>query len=527
MDAQVGPGSGFGGCVAAGTPEAAEAGAEILEAGGNAFDAAVAVSLVLGVTEPAGSGIGGQGMMLVQPAGGEAFVLNGSSFSPLATPERISLTDLVRHRASTIPSLVRLLDHVFTQYGSGKLSWERLVEQSVRWALEGYRLTAFRHATLAGCARAIRTRCPAATGFLLDNDAQVPEPGSTQRNQALAQTLRRLGREGADDFHSGWIARRIVDDMRAQGGWISAKDLERLPPPVRLEPIRGTYRDHQVLGLPPPGAGWVVQLALNILEQAPAEALSSQGPQRMAWLAEALGIAHRHRHFRPIPNVVDYEQAVANKTSKEKARAIAENLFLSAGGETTHFSLVDADGTAIAMTQSLNTYFGAKVAHPELGFLYNDYMREFVSGIGHHPYSLRPFAMPRSSMSATILGRDGTARLALGSPGDDRIISAVVQVASHWVDADEGIEAAVTAPRLNVRQRGGDLLLEAGPRSPSDLITLEQLGYCVLVARSGLSPGDRHPFFGGVQAVALEGGAWRAAADPRRDGATTYAGSAD
>jgi gamma-glutamyltranspeptidase/glutathione hydrolase len=136
------------GCVSAGTPEAARAGAEILNQGGNAVDAAVAVSLVLGVTEPSGSGIGGQSTFIVHPDGGEPFVLNGTSFSPQHTPSDAALADLYGHRATTIPSNLKVLDYAFKNYGSGKLSWERAVEPAVTCALEGYHLGPFRRRVL-------------------------------------------------------------------------------------------------------------------------------------------------------------------------------------------------------------------------------------------------------------------------------------------------------------------------------------------------------------------------------------------
>jgi gamma-glutamyltranspeptidase/glutathione hydrolase len=191
------------------------------------------------------------------------------------------------------------------------------------------------------------------------------------------------------------------------------------------------------------------------------------------------------------------------------------------GGETTHFSILDREGTALGMTQSLNSYFGAKAASPKLGFLYNDYMREFVIGVESHPFALRPKAPPYSSMAATVFARGGRPELVLGSPGDDRIISAVVQVASHWADVGAGVESAVAAPRVHVL-RDVEVMLEQKPPTAASLLALERRGYVLYQPLSSLYAGDLNPYFGGVHAAAWEEGELRGAADPRRDGAVAH-----
>jgi len=509
------------GCVSAGTPEAAKAGVEVLNQGGNAVDAAVAVSLVLGVTEPSGSGIGGQSTFIVHPEGGEPFVLNGTSFSPQHTPSDAALADLNEHRATTIPSNLKALDYAFKKYGSGRLSWESLVEPAITYALEGYRLGPFRRRMLLRHEQCIR-RNPLAAKLLLAPDQTVPPESARVINRLLGKTLKRIAKRGAEDFYGGEIAREIAAEMSAHGGWVTEKDLARLPEPDVAAPIRGTYRGFDVLTVPPPGAGWVVLLALNILEQAAEAVLSLEESGRAVWMAEALRIALRHRSFRPIPNPLEYEEAVARKINKEKARRIAHAMVRAGSGETTHFSIVDREGTVVGVTQSLNSCFGAKTPHEKLGFLYNDYMREFIAGVERHPYALRSFSMPYSFMSATVLALGESPQLVLGSPGDDRIVSAVVQVLSHWVDVDSGIKTAVRAPRLHTL-RHHELLLEKRPRDEEFLLALEEAGYNVHLPVSSLFSGNLNPYFGGVHALAREPGGWRGAADPRRDGAVEYA----
>jgi gamma-glutamyltranspeptidase/glutathione hydrolase len=241
------------------------------------------------------------------------------------------------------------------------------------------------------------------------------------------------------------------------------------------------------------------------------------------WLAEALRVAHGRRLDDPIENLLTYEEEVRRRIGAERARELRSEMDVPGhGGETTHFSLVDGQGMAVAVTQSLNNYYGAKVAHPELGILYNDYMQELEVGRPDHPFALGPDALPYSSMSATILSREGRPVLAVGSPGSKRIISAVVQVVSHWVDVKRGIRAAVEAPRLHVVPED-DLFMEARGVPASHLLELEKRGYSIVRPLSSLHKGDLNPFVGGVHAVAWEGREWEGAADPRRDGAVGHA----
>jgi gamma-glutamyltranspeptidase/glutathione hydrolase len=246
--------------------------------------------------------------------------------------------------------------------------------------------------------------------------------------------------------------------------------------------------------------------------------------RRWIWLAEALRISHRNRHQIPVSNLEDYGEEVLTKISKDRAKDLMISVEKPGTGETTHFSILDGEGTAVGVTQSLNSYFGAKVANPKLGFLYNDYMTEFKRGEPKHPYALRPQGMPYSSMAATILSRDGEPVLVIGSPGSKRIISAVVQVISHWADIRQGIAAAVDAPRLHVDPWN---LMYLEPRQmqipPSLLLKMERRGYKIVRPLSSLYQGNLNPYFGGVHAVAKDPSGWQGAADPRRDGTVGYA----
>jgi gamma-glutamyltranspeptidase/glutathione hydrolase len=213
-----------------------------------------------------------------------------------------------------------------------------------------------------------------------------------------------------------------------------------------------------------------------------------------------------------------YDEVAARITPAHVRRLLSRPY----GGETTHFSVVDGDGMAVAVTQSIDSYFGARVAHPGLGFLYNNYMQSLERDDPDHPFALGPRVPPFSSMSATIVARDGEPYLVLGSPGSARIISAVTQVISHWVDVGAGVEAAVAAERVHVVPDNTAYLEQRDV--PADLLTaLGRDGFTLRRQSFGLTETGLDPYFGGVHAIAREGEGWRGAADPRRDGAVGYA----
>lgn len=510
----------FAGAVSAATPEAAKAGVEILESGGNAIDAAVAVSFALGVSEPAGSGIGGQTFFLVHSPGKEPFVINGTSLAPSNIKPDAALEDLTGHRATTVPSTIRVLGYAWENYGSGKVSWAQTIQPATRIAEEGYSLGHFRYRSLSRYAHKLRGNASTAKQFLLA-DNSVPKQKTLIKRPLLAQTLKRLAEAGPDDFYKGQIAQKIAQDMKENGGWITINDLENFPAPRTVAPLKGSYRGWDVYTLPPPTGGWVTLQALNLLEQAPKEDMSPSNYKRKVWLAETLRVAHESRLKEPVSNLKNYESSVKKKIRKETAKKLLKSMSIGNSGETTHFSIVDSEGMVVAVTQSINGYFGAKTAHPTLGFLYNDYMKEFDLVNKESPFFLRPGEAPYSSMSGAILAKNGEPHLVLGSPGSKRIISAVVQVISHWVNFGQKIIPAVSAPRLHVIPED-DLFIESKGVPASHLLQLELLGYNIVKPLSSLHKGNLNPYFGGVHAVAKEGSKWVGAADPRRDGVVKY-----
>ena len=286
-----------------------------------------------------------------------------------------------------------------------------------------------------------------------------------------------------------------------------------------MAPLTTTYRGYEVATLPPPAGGWVVLQALNLLEQMPEEDLDAADAARARALLTALDIAHGSRAKTPEVDLVNYGADMAARIDKATAISLLDS---GEHGETTHFSVVDKDGFAVSVTSSVDSYFGSRAASPELGFVYNNYMQTFDLSPGT-TFSLAPRAMPYSSMSTTIVSKDGRPVLVVGSPGSARIISAVTQVVSHWVDVNEGIEAAVAAPRVHVVIDSKDGRDNAYVEQMPEGLDVAALGLDLTEPQTDLMKWGLNAYFGGVHAIALEEGGWHGAADPRRDGAVGYA----
>ncbi len=525
----------FAGAVSSATPEATAAGVRILETGGNAIDAAIAVSLALGVSEPAGSGIGGQTVMLVKRPGEDAFVIQGTTWSPavMPAPEQVTAEQLAYgHTASSVPSSLRVLDLAYRKYGSGRLPWPALLQPAIRLARDGILIGPFRSHAFRFYHEGL-SKQPAAAAIFVRPDGLPWQAGQVLRQPALAATLQRLADAGAMDFYQGDIAAGIAADMATNGGWISAADLRDFPEPGIVPALSSTYRGREIVTLPPPFGGWVMLQALNVLEQFPAAELATNEDSRRLALLDALMIAQTSRATQPIGDYRDYLREAGRRIDKETAAQLLRDYWSSlernsssdghpGGGETTHFSVVDGDGMAVAVTQSIDGYFGAQVAHPDFGFLYNNYMQGFQVANPDQPYYLVPREMPKSSMSASMVLQDGEPVLVLGSPGSARIISAVTQVISHWLDVNTGVVDAVAAYRVHAVPPD-KAYVEGESLSARLMGDMSQRGMRLVRPTYGVSDSQLDPYFGGVHALAREQGVWTGSADPRRDGLVGFA----
>lgn len=513
------------GVVSSASPEATQAGFEILQKGGNAIDAAVAISFALGVTEPAMSGLGGGTQIIFALPGEQPLSINGATISPSATPSDANKEDLTYHRRSTIPSTVKVLEYAWKKYGSGKLDWTILLAPAIKYAEDGFEVGPFRHQVYKKYERTLK-RSPHHTHFFLLPDGHIPAPSDTIKQPILAATLRQLAQNGADDFYRGEIAKRIAADMDANNGWISLEDLESFPEPQELTPLHTTFRDYDVYSQPPPCGGWTALLALNILENFPPSVLQANSESRFKNVLTALHLAHKDRKEAPVTDLINYQDIIDKKISKQYAKELLENYrppsdlveTTESEGETTHFSVVDSAGMAVAVTASINAYFGAAAASPELGFLYNTYMDDFELGKPGHPFAIGPGRMNYSSMSPSIVQKNGATQLVIGSPGSARIISAVAQLAQLWIDSGWSIKEVVAAPRLH--SVNGKIYLEQTGIPSQWLYHFREQGFEVAFPTYDLMNGSLNAYFGGVHAIAFENNKWMGAFDPRRDGKT-------
>lgn len=506
----------FLGAVTSATPEASTAGEEIFLKDGNAIDVAIAISFALAVTEPAMSGLGGGTQVLLSLKNQQPIAINGTTLSPYKTP--ISIKDtLTYHRRSTIPSTVKVLDYLWKNYGSGNVSWEDLLKPSIELAENGFVLGEYRAKVYHEYGEKLKSSQFSVSSFLIDN--RIPQKGDTIKQPELAKTLKRLAEFRAEDFYNGEIAKKIALDMQEHGGWITIDDLNNFPAPKELKPLSVEHRGMMVYSQPPPCGGWITLLALNLMEKLNKDAVLTNEE-----VIKALYIAHNERNKKPVNNLTTYDSILKNKLSKSYSKKLllneqspSETIVNKKTGETTHFSVVDSEGNSIAVTSSINAYFGALAASKDLGFLYNTYMDDFIFEDPDHPFAIRPNAMAYSSMSPSIVQENGKTVLVLGSPGSSRIISAVSQITAKWIEGRD-IQHAVTQPRIHVSNNTVyhenkedtlslskefltefDLLL----KTPSESLMLQE---------------KLNAYYGGVHAIAKENGNWIGIADPRRDG---------
>jgi gamma-glutamyltranspeptidase/glutathione hydrolase len=489
---------------------ASEAGAEILAAGGNAIDAAVATAFALGVCEPAASGLGGQTMMLIHTVDpSRTFALDGSSRAPnRAVPESLSKTDRRRgYKATTVPSTPAVLDYAVRTYGQLKV--ERVLEPAIRLAEEGYEVTLLQYLLTRRELRHLRERS-AAQHFLRDGSKVYPA-GSIFRQPTLARTLKRLAEQGVADFYQGQIGEQIHADMEANGGLLHRDDLAQIPQPIERKPVSGKFEGHRVLTFPPPGAGRTLIQMLNVYQQFKPSRRDIDTPEGAVMLAETIRRAFLDRQDRPFdPSFfpqVSSERMLKEDYAKLVARQITRRI--QTAGETTHLSVMDQAGNIVALTQSIERVYGSCVATPELGFLYNNYMCAFDYDDISHPYHMRPNAAPWASVAPTIVFRGRKPWAVLGSPGSERITPSIFQVLVRLQSMSP--LAAVDAPRLYCSLRG-KVSLEHTRMRDDILPALEQHGY-------EIDRRDPYSFYlGCVQLVVREGDAFIGVADPRRDG---------
>ena len=529
------PASGRNGMVASSEPLASQAGVEILKAGGNAVDAAVAVGFALAVTFPRAGNLGGGGFMLIRRASGEAIVVDYREQAPAASTRGMyqdAKGNVIPHastmgaRAAAVPGTVMGLAMAEQKYG--KLGLARVMAPAIRLARNGFTVR-------DSFAQSIRSE-----GVLLQkfegsrhiflHNGKPYEPGSVFRQPDLARTLSAIAKRGPQAFYTGAPARAIVATMQKYHGLITHDDLEHYQAKLRV-PLLGHFRGFDILTAPPPSAGGTMLIEmLNVLE--PLDLGTEHSYSSIHLIAETMRRAYADRaaylgdpDFATVP-VAGLTSPLYAAKLREEILAAPPNAPVRAGepqgyesSATTHFSVVDAEGNAVANTYTLNGWFGCGVTVEGAGFLLNNEMDDFTSKPGApnlfglvqgEANAIAPRKRPLSSMTPTIILRDGKVRLVLGSPGGSTITNTVLQVLLNILVYKMDVLQAVAAPRFHDQWSPDLLTFEREGFSSATIERLQKAGYPVSFRDS----------MGDCEAIEIDPqSGWRlGGSDPRGDG---------
>ncbi len=502
------PARSRGGMVASPQADATRAGVAMLRAGGNAVDAAVATAFALSVTDPHHSGLGGGGFLLIHRALGGTVALDARETAPAAATRDMYVAPGVSEHASRIgglavatPGLVRGLTEALEEYGT--LPLEQVMAPAIRLAAEGFQVGP-RHAAAVRRwqATGLAARFPETARIQLPADGSPIEEGFRLVQPELAETLRAIARGGAEVFYTGPLAEAIVAAVRAEGGVLTLADLAGYRT-RRREPIRGSYRGLEVRSFPPPSSGGIALVEmLGILEPFDLAARGAGSSASLHVVGEAMKLAFADRNtFLGDADFVDVP--VAWLLSREHVAALRaridppwwrrppwtwgrgeQAIHVEApgepprGGGTTHLSVTDAEGNAVAITQTINLLFGSGITVPGTGILLNDEMDDFSKAPGtpnafglidtRGANAIAPGKRPLSSMTPTVVLRDGRVFMVTGSPGGPRIITTTLQTILDVVDYGMDVQQAVAFPRFHHQWQPDVLYLESA--IPADVV---------------------------------------------------------
>jgi gamma-glutamyltranspeptidase/glutathione hydrolase len=484
---------------------ATRVGVDILKAGGNAVDAAVAVGYALAVVYPAAGNLGGGGFMTIRFADGRKTFLDFRETAPRAASRDMYLDKdgkVVEGRSTVgwlavgVPGTVSGLEHARKKYGT--MTRAELIDPAIDLAEDGFVLDQGDVDMLASATDDFRKFAP--TGKIFLNKGEVFVAGQRLAQRDLAGTLRLIRARGADGFYRGKTASAIVTASRAGGGIIEEADLASYRT-RELAPLECDYRGYHVISAPPPSSGGTALCEmLNILEGYPLRQLGWGSAQALHYEIEAMRHAYADRNTllgdpafvkNPVAKLIDkgYAAKIRDSIVADKAGASSElgkDVVAHEGSNTTHFSIIDVHGNAVSLTYTLNDWFGAKVVASGTGVLMNDEMDDFTAnpgranaygGVAGEANAIAPGKIPLSSMSPTIITEDQKPVLVLGTPGGKRIITAVLQTILNVVDYQMNIQEAVDAPRIHHQWWPDVTNVEPYGLSPDTRKILEGMGY--------------------------------------------------
>ena len=523
------PALGRGGMVSSQEAKATRVGVDVLRRGGNAIDAAVAVGFALAVTLPRAGNLGGGGFMLVHRADGSApaaidfretapaWATRDMFLGPNGEPEPARSRD--SGLAVGVPGTVAGLALALERYGSGRFRLADLIAPAERLAREGFAVEDDLADSLPGAAARLG-RFPATRAVFFAGDRPLGR-GERLVQADLAATLGAVAEGGPDAFYKGPIATRLADAVRGAGGLMTPADLAAYRPVVR-QPVRGSYRGYEIVSMPPPSSGGVHLIEiLNILEGYDLAGMGAGSADAIHVATEAMKLAYADRatwlgdpdRVRvPVAGLTAKGYAARLRDGIDGARARPADEIRAGdpapgeGDQTTHYSVIDRDGNAAAVTCTLNFSYGLGLVAAGTGILLNNEMDDFSARagatnayglVGSDANAVAPGARPLSSMTPTFLFRDGRLALVTGSPGGSRIISTVLGIVTGIVDHGLNIAEAVAAPRVHHQWRPDYLLVESGI-SPDTLRILRSRGHKVAVGSTSGSANSIHVTPGGV-----------------------------
>jgi gamma-glutamyltranspeptidase/glutathione hydrolase len=506
-----------GGMVVSASAIASQAGSDVLAAGGNAVDAAVATGLALAVTYPTAGNIGGGGFMVIRFPDGRTTTLDFREKAPAAatptmfldaTGEYSSTIHHNSHIAVGVPGTVAGFALAHEKYGSKP--WRDLVEPAVRLASDGFVIPTGLANSLSGALRRL-SRYPASVAAYYKNDSTPYAEGETLVLADLGRTLERIRDNGRDGFYTGETARLIAAEMQSGGGLITEADLAAYQAAER-DAVVGTYRGYDIISMPPPSSGGIAMVEmLNMLEGFDLAAGGHNGVRHVHLVTESMRRAFRDRAQHvgdpdfvsvPVARLTSKEYAAELRATIDSTRAtpsaVADLVADWESEETTHYSVVDKDGMAVSVTYTLEAGYGMGAVVTGAGFLMNNEMGDFNAKPGYTDSTgligtaanvARPGKRMLSSMSPAIVAKDGKVIAVVGSPGGRTIINTVLQVIINLIDFTMPIQAAVDAPRFHHQWLPDRLSIEADGVTPEVLSALEAMGHTV---RMGGRQGTAH-----------------------------------
>jgi len=518
---------------------AAEIGVEILRGGGNAVDAAVATGFALAVTYPRAGNLGGGGFMMIHLAdGNRQTFIDYREVAPAAAHRALFLNDegevdrmreFFSHQSAGVPGSVAGMIYALERYGT--MTLKQVIQPAIDLAARGFPVSYALDSELAARQQRLLMD-PEAKRLFFRADGSRHEVGDILRQPDLAWTLKQIRKRGAAGFYGGEVARRIVADMEANDGLISLDDLAAYRVTER-RPLRGTYRGYDIVAPPPPSSGGthIIQI-LNILEAFDTQAWGHNSAAYLHHLAESMKLAYadRGRYMGdpgyadvPVARLTDkaYAARLRRRIDPDRARPSAEIRggaeLVRESGDTTHYSVADARGNMVSNTYTLNFSFGSHIAVPGTGVLLNNEMADFAAKPGSpNAYGLveseanriEGGKRPLSSMSPTLVFKDGEPWLATGSPGGGIIITAVLQTLINAIDFDMNIASAAAAARIHHQWMPDRLTIERGV-SPDTFRLLRAMGHNAVIADRTL---------GRTQSIMRRDGLLYGATDSRRPG---------